>query len=71
MPCCLFGFPQAQGAGGRPIKYRGMMDVFRHTVRKEGVLGLYKVSRGPVRGVMRVCAQQWRMQHGRFRHGFC
>ena len=35
---------QAQGIGGRPIKYRGMMDVLRKTVQHEGVRGLYKVS---------------------------
>ena len=34
---------QAQGIGGRPIKYRGMMDVLRKTVQHEGVRGLYKV----------------------------
>ncbi|PSC68761.1 Calcium-binding mitochondrial carrier S [Micractinium conductrix] len=35
---------QAQGIGGRPIKYRGMMDVLRKTVANEGVRGLYKGS---------------------------
>ncbi len=34
---------QAQGIGGRPIKYRGMCDVLRKTVQNEGVRGLYKV----------------------------
>jgi hypothetical protein len=34
---------QAQGVGGRPIKYSGMTDVFAQTIRKEGVRGLYKV----------------------------
>lgn len=33
---------QAQGVGGRPIKYSGMTDVFAQTIRKEGVRGLYK-----------------------------
>lgn len=37
---------QAQGIGGRPIKYRGMMDVLRKTVQNEGVRGLYKVCLG-------------------------
>lgn len=36
---------QAQGIGGRPIKYSGMMDVLRKTVQNEGVRGLYKVGR--------------------------
>ncbi|KAL4433743.1 hypothetical protein ABPG75_000184 [Micractinium tetrahymenae] len=35
---------QAQGIGGKPIKYRGMMDVLRKTVANEGVRGLYKGS---------------------------
>ena len=30
---------QAQGAGGRPIKYDGMVDVIRKTVASEGVRG--------------------------------
>jgi hypothetical protein len=34
---------QAQGVGGRPIKYSGMTDVFAQTIRKEGFRGLYKV----------------------------
>lgn len=33
---------QAQGAGGRPVKYSGMFDVIRKTVASEGVRGLYK-----------------------------
>ena len=33
---------QAQGAGGRPVKYKGMLDVIRKTVASEGVRGLYK-----------------------------
>lgn len=33
---------QAQGAGGVPIKYDGMMDVARQTIRREGLRGLYK-----------------------------
>eukprot|EP00198_Chlamydomonas_reinhardtii_P001041 XP_001690376.1 mitochondrial substrate carrier [Chlamydomonas reinhardtii] len=32
---------QAHGAGGQ-VKYRGMVDVFRKTIRNEGVRGLYK-----------------------------
>lgn len=36
---------QAQGAGGRPIKYSGMVDVIRKTVASEGVRGLYKGKR--------------------------
>lgn len=35
---------QAQGIGGKPIKYTGMIDVFRKTVQNEGVRGLYKGS---------------------------
>jgi solute carrier family 25 phosphate transporter 23/24/25/41 len=27
---------------GQDVKYNGMVDVFNQTVRKEGVLGLYK-----------------------------
>jgi len=34
---------QAQGIGGKPIKYTGMCDVLRKTVQNEGVRGLYKV----------------------------
>lgn len=37
---------QAQGVGGNPIKYSGMMDVFSQTLRNEGVAGLYKVRWG-------------------------
>lgn len=37
---------QAQGIGGRPIKYAGMCDVLRKTVQNEGVRGLYKVRAG-------------------------
>lgn len=33
---------QAQGAGGRPIKYVGMLDVIKKTLASEGVRGLYK-----------------------------
>jgi solute carrier family 25 (mitochondrial phosphate transporter), member 23/24/25/41 len=33
---------QAQGSAGRPVKYKGMADVFRRTLRHEGVAGLYK-----------------------------
>jgi solute carrier family 25 phosphate transporter 23/24/25/41 len=33
---------QAQGSAGRPVKYRGMADVFSRTLRHEGVAGLYK-----------------------------
>ncbi|KAK9804762.1 hypothetical protein WJX72_003881 [[Myrmecia] bisecta] len=33
---------QAQGIGGEPLKYSGMLDVFRKTIRHEGVRGLYK-----------------------------
>lgn len=33
---------QAQGVGGRPVKYQGMGDVLRQTLAKEGVRGLYK-----------------------------
>lgn len=36
---------QAQGAGGRPVKYSGMVDVIRKTVASEGVRGLYKGKR--------------------------
>jgi solute carrier family 25 phosphate transporter 23/24/25/41 len=34
---------QAQGVGGRPIKYSGMADVFTQTLAKEGPVGFYKV----------------------------
>lgn len=34
---------QAQGIGGQPVKYAGMLDVLRKTVQNEGVRGLYKV----------------------------
>jgi hypothetical protein len=43
---CALGGLQAQGAGGRPIKYSGMSDVFWHTMRKEGIFGFYKVCGG-------------------------
>ncbi|KAK9809183.1 hypothetical protein WJX72_010986 [[Myrmecia] bisecta] len=33
---------QAQGAGGTPLKYTGMTDVLRKTVKHEGFKGLYK-----------------------------
>lgn len=33
--------PACSGAGGQ-VKYRGMVDVFRKTIRNEGVRGLYK-----------------------------
>lgn len=33
---------QAQGMGGRPSKYTGMVDVLSKTYRKEGFRGLYK-----------------------------
>ncbi|KAI8465084.1 MAG: mitochondrial substrate carrier [Monoraphidium minutum] len=33
---------QAQGVGGNPIKYSGMLDVFSQTLRNEGAGGLYK-----------------------------
>lgn len=35
---------QAQGIGGKPIKYAGMVDVLRKTVANEGVRGLFKGS---------------------------
>jgi solute carrier family 25 (mitochondrial phosphate transporter), member 23/24/25/41 len=35
---------QAQGIGGRPVKYKGMMDVLTKTVKNEGFFGLYKGS---------------------------
>lgn len=35
---------QAQGIGGRPVKYHGMVDVLVKTYRNEGFRGLYKVS---------------------------
>lgn len=34
---------QAQGIGGQPVKYAGMLDVLRKTVQNEGMRGLYKV----------------------------
>lgn len=37
---------QAQGVGGNPIKYSGMLDVFSQTLRNEGPAGLYKVQGG-------------------------
>lgn len=33
---------QAQGVGGRPLKYSGMADVFRQTWANEGLGGFYK-----------------------------
>lgn len=33
---------QAQGVGGAPLKYGGMVDVVRQTLAREGVRGLYK-----------------------------
>lgn len=33
---------QAQGVGGRPVKYSGMLDVFAKTYQKEGLVGFYK-----------------------------
>lgn len=33
---------QAQGVGGVPLKYNGMVDVFRKTIKGEGFRGLYK-----------------------------
>ena len=36
---------QAQGVGGRPVKYSGMLDVFAKTYQKEGLVGFYKVGR--------------------------
>lgn len=35
---------QAQGIGGEPSKYNGMMDVLMKTYRREGMRGLYKGS---------------------------
>lgn len=55
---------QAQGIGGRPIKYRGMMDVLRKTVQNEGVRGLYKGSLtnlakvAPAAGISWLCFEQ-------------
>lgn len=46
---------QAQGVGGRPIKYSGMADVFRQTMAKEGPLGFYKVGDSCVCGFVRFC----------------
>lgn len=42
--CCAL---QAQGVGGRPVKYSGMADVFRQTYSNEGLRGFYKVSGTP------------------------
>ena len=33
---------QAQGVGGAPLKYHGMVDVIQKTIRVEGLRGLYK-----------------------------
>ena len=33
---------QAQGVGGAPLKYNGMFDVVRKTLKYEGVRGMYK-----------------------------
>mmetsp|Transcript_21240 Transcript_21240/g.59056 ORF Transcript_21240/g.59056 Transcript_21240/m.59056 type:complete len:311 (-) Transcript_21240:248-1180(-) len=33
---------QVQGVGGTELKYKGMMDVLRKTVQREGIRGLYK-----------------------------
>lgn len=35
---------QAQGIGGKPVKYKGMVDVLTKTYRNEGFFGLYKGS---------------------------
>jgi len=43
LPGCLL---QAQGVGGRPVKYSGMADVFRQTYANEGMRGFYKVCGG-------------------------
>jgi hypothetical protein len=37
---------QAQGVGGRLVKYSGMGDVFRQTYVNEGLRGFYKVGVG-------------------------
>lgn len=37
---------QAQGVGGKPMKYGGMTDVLCKTYRHEGFRGLYKVGGG-------------------------
>ena len=44
--CCT----QAQGVGGKPLKYHSMSDVIRKTMKNEGVLGLYKVRLAGPRG---------------------
>lgn len=41
--CCCPAATQAQGVGGRPVKYSGMGDVIRHTYSNEGLRGFYKV----------------------------
>ena len=33
---------QAQGMGGAPVKYNGMLDVISKTIQREGFRGLYK-----------------------------
>lgn len=42
---------QAQGVGGKPVKYTGMTDVLVKTYRNEGFRGLYKVCPYSIRAV--------------------
>jgi hypothetical protein len=46
---------QAQGVGGRPVKYSGMADVFRQTYANEGLRGFYKVGGGCQPGNAHAC----------------
>lgn len=51
---------QAQGYCGRPMKYKGMMDVLRQAVQKEGVRGLYKVSPA-MQGTSWMASEGWNL----------
>lgn len=47
---------QAQGVGGKPLKYLDMTDVIQKTVTNEGFFGLYKVR---IVAVHATCQQPW------------
>lgn len=61
---------QAQGVGGRGVKYTGMMDVGRKTVQREGVRGLYKgllpniIKLAPAAGISWYVFEECKMQLG-------
>jgi len=49
MTACTVAFPfqtawkrlQTQGIGGRPVRYKGMVDVWQQIIAKEGMRGMY------------------------------